>query len=633
MTRTALILAVLLLAPAASAQERCTMALLHYNLQYCAGGLEGMADDLGLDSGDFDWSEQAIEDQTIVESLVPVLDLLDAHPGWTMTLEMQGYMLEVIAERHPDVLDQLRALAQGGQAEIASFHYSDQWFLGYPREDLERSIELTQAIFEQHDVPLSGVVFTQEGQFGEGMLGVMEQYGYTTAVVARNLFGTQHDDVDHALFDDVYHPGVDVIVGGRSFTVEATGASAQWTFLDDGELLATNDMNCYLGPLFVHQPEAVAAYEAKVQGYVDQGYRVAGIESCVAGLKDSGVGSLPLPTILDGAWQPEDTDNVGLWMGGAGIFGGLEGTESDNGVLTLGTRAHLVVHAAQQRAEQEQQPAALDEAWRELFLGQVSDATGWNPYRTETEYARTHLQRAIDLAAAYLAEVEPEWRGTTVWFDSSGDVLSDYRGWESQPDFEPPVALAIEGHGREVTTRSYRSTVTDLPVYVVEFAAGEPEEQGVSVTLPWDAERYRGVHALSDGQPVDDSVEDFSMWAWTLPATDGIIGLDDEQFVVLDHSTVHVAARLDREAGTVTFLDETLRADEAAEWHLHFGEDLDEHWMVAWELNNHRPVEITLPGTPPVDPEDCSCRLAGRSPGAAAALPPLALLLLARRRR
>jgi len=88
-----MILTILLLAPVASAQERCTMALLHYNLQYCAGGLEGMADDLGIDSGDYDWSEQAIEDQTIVESLVPVLDLLEAHPDWTMTLEMQGYML------------------------------------------------------------------------------------------------------------------------------------------------------------------------------------------------------------------------------------------------------------------------------------------------------------------------------------------------------------------------------------------------------------------------------------------------------------------------------------------------------------------------------------------------------------
>jgi hypothetical protein len=137
------------------------VALLHFNLQYVAGGLEGVFEDWPCD-------EQSIEDQIIVESLEPVLDAMLEHEDWAIDLELQGYMVEVMADRHPSVLDKLRTLAHGGQVELVSWHYSAQLWTAYPWPDQQRSIERTQAVFAQHDLPLSGVVFSQEGQFGQG---------------------------------------------------------------------------------------------------------------------------------------------------------------------------------------------------------------------------------------------------------------------------------------------------------------------------------------------------------------------------------------------------------------------------------------------------------------------------------
>jgi len=74
-----------------------------------------------------------------------------------------------MAERHPGVLSKLRQLVDAGQAELVSFHWSDQLFLAYPRRDLEVSHALMAEVWERTGLSPSGTVFCQEGQFGEGL--------------------------------------------------------------------------------------------------------------------------------------------------------------------------------------------------------------------------------------------------------------------------------------------------------------------------------------------------------------------------------------------------------------------------------------------------------------------------------
>ncbi|MEZ4240541.1 MAG: hypothetical protein R3F59_31180 [Myxococcota bacterium] len=619
-------------APTPSA-DHCALAVLHFNLQYCAGGLDGMMEQLGLDPGAFDWSDEALQDQIVVESFAPVLDLLDAHPDWSMTLEMQGLMLDVIAERHPDVLDHLRTLAKAGRAEIASFHYSDQLFLAYPREDLERSVARTQERFAALDVPLSGVVFTQEGQFGEGMADVMAAHGYTTAVIAHNLFEPQHPDVPGSLFDA---GPVEAIVG-RGWDDAATGASVRFTYLDDGELLATNDLNCYLGPLFVHSPAAVAAYEAEVQGLVDAGYRPEGVEACASALKAAGVAPSPLPALLDGTWQPENTDNLGLWMGGSGAFGGLDGSEDDNGVLTAGTRAHRLLHAVQAAADAA--PAArpevarrLDDAWRELALGQVSDATGWNPFGTETACGLDHLARAAALGAEAAGYLWPEAAGTTLWLDPSGARIEPPA---ADTDASPPpgwVDAEITDAGRPAAARWLRSGVTGLPVWEVAFEPDAFADPEVAVAFPWDGEAFRGVRALTR-TPVTLPTASFALTQTGLPLGLGVVGLAPDRWLALDQATVHLAGRFDTDAATVTFEDGTLRADRGAVWRFHVATSAEEAAAAGILLNEEGPVSVEVPEVGPALPEatatGCGCAQTG--PGASGIALGLALLLARRR--
>jgi hypothetical protein len=115
-----LILTVLLFAAftlPAYAQEKFSLSMFHFNVQYVAGGLVGFLGDtgelgLGLDA-------EQVENRIITESFFPLLTLLENHPDWKLTLEFQGYMLELITERFPEDLARLKALAEDEAIEIA----------------------------------------------------------------------------------------------------------------------------------------------------------------------------------------------------------------------------------------------------------------------------------------------------------------------------------------------------------------------------------------------------------------------------------------------------------------------------------------------------------------------------------
>ena len=93
------------LVPAQEEPEKFSLSMYHFNLQYVAGGLTGI-----IDNPDMEYNEEEIEDLIITESFTPILDVLLDHPTWGFDLEMQGYMLEVISVRHPNVLQKMFGL-------------------------------------------------------------------------------------------------------------------------------------------------------------------------------------------------------------------------------------------------------------------------------------------------------------------------------------------------------------------------------------------------------------------------------------------------------------------------------------------------------------------------------------------
>ncbi|HET6582658.1 MAG TPA: hypothetical protein VFG69_04410, partial [Nannocystaceae bacterium] len=390
----ALALYVLAYGPPPPPVERYALSMFHFNVQYVAGGLVGFPAYRG------ELRPAEVEDRIVTESLAPVLELYAAHPTWGANIEMQAYLLDVLAARHPDVLDLLRDLALGGQIEVVSFHYSDQLFIAYPQVDWARSQALAQATFTAHDVPLGTSVFCQEGQSGAAMAERMAELDYRTMVWPKNLWFEQHGEIVPA---PLYRFGdVELVMGaaGAAYDDGQLAIETTWTFFDDGELLATADWNPYFPDMFHLDPASVAEYEAGLVALEDQGFVITTVRDYADAIRDRVVVA-DAPPLFDGTWQPGSTNGVAKWLGDRSIwYLGGPPADRDNHVRTLGYIAHRELVAAEAAAQAAglDARAQLDAAWRLLALGQVTDASGINPYRGEVEYGLAHTAEVTRIA-------------------------------------------------------------------------------------------------------------------------------------------------------------------------------------------------------------------------------------------
>jgi len=566
MRRHSLVLCALALswisAAQAQAQDKFALQLFHFNVQYVCGGTLGYTP---LPNPLIDLDNDEIEDRIITESFAPIVELFAKHPDWGVDLEMQAYMLDIIAARHPALLDKMRAMAKSGQIDINSFHYSDQLFIAYPQQDWERSQQLTAATFAKHDVPLSRSVFCQEGQSAMAMADHFGARGYRTMVWPKNLWIYQHGDFDPA---PLYAFGDQLmIVGSKGVSYDQGGVQIEvtWTFLDDGELLATNDFNPYFPELFYEDPKAVAAYEQKLQALADQGYTITTVDKYVEAIEDKVTPAAP-PPLLDGTWQPSSTTGVKRWLGGGGLF---KIQERDNHVRTVGAQAHRELVAAETIAEHAglEARAKLDAAWRMLFLGQVTDATGINPFRGEIEYGIAHMAEAMRLAREVINEAKTALSLKSVLIDpTQGPMEGGDDGLRGQAS-EAPIEVVVSGGDRTVRQR-WEKVGQGHHRLQIDFGPGEYDI--ISVTFPGKLEPTFEVGlALADDTPVAVSRDAFTFEQFHFALPTGYLGLGDGRFVIKDMGHVHLAATVQRDSGDVVFEDQTVPVEDNVRWVFH----------------------------------------------------------------
>ncbi|MBW2522802.1 MAG: hypothetical protein JRI23_01440 [Deltaproteobacteria bacterium] len=555
-------LAVLLAAGHGRAQERFALQMFHFNVQYVCGGTIGFTpqpnDELDLDN-------DTMEDRIITEGLAPIIRLFERHPTWGVDIEMQGYMLDIIAERHPDLLDTMRAMAQAGQIDILSFHYSDQLFIAYPEEDWLRSQDLTAATFAQHDVPLSRSVFCQEGQASEGMAARMHERGYRTLVWPKNLWIYQHDEFDAA---PLYSFG-DVLAVAGSKGVSTADVEVEWTFFDDGELLATGDIDPYFVEVFFEKPEAIAEYETRLSDLEADGYRIATVNQYVDAIQ-SLVTPVAMPPLLDGTWQPQSTQAVKRWLGGGGVW---KPQERDNHVRTMGLIAHRELMAAETIAAQAglDLRAKLDGAWRMMFLGQVSDGSGINPFRGEIEYSISHVAEAARIAREVIAEAKEALGHAEALIDPGAGTVTTHDGAAilRGSAADPPIALVVNPGDRSLT-ESWEQIAPGHHRVTLDFGPGEFNV--ISARFPGTGDELTVTVALQDEAPVTYQRSDFAFETFYLALPTGLISLGQNRFVIKDQGHVHLAAELSRDDGDIIFTDETAGFMESQRWVFHLFE-------------------------------------------------------------
>ncbi len=557
--------AVLCSAPGAASAttSRYALSMLHFNVQYVAGGLVGFSP---TPDPILDLSAEQVEDSIVREGFEPVLDLFTAHPSWGADIELQGYMLDVLAARHPAVLDKLRALAVSGQIEVVSFHYGDQLFLAYPAEDWRRSAALNRATFEKHGVPLSGTVFCQEGQSGIGMATAMKDNGYETLVWPKNLWSYQHGEAEPPA--PVYRFGdVKMVTSrGTSWSDGQDDVETTWWFVDDGELLATGDFDPYLPEQFKTNDAALAETVAQLSDLEAQGYAVTTVGKYVAALE----GKVPLadpPPLLDGTWQPSSTDGIRRWLGGFGLWWK---DERDNDVRTLGAMAHRELLAAETIAAAAGLPVEEEIAagFRLLAIGQVTDATGINPFRGEVEYGIAHFTEILRLARDVIERAKAELGKQRVGIDTASGAVDDSAAPPAGASIDAPFAIAVQAGDRPVEER-WTSPAPGHLVVTIDFGLGD--ERALSVRFPGDAGDIAYTPGLLD-EVVRMPRSAFVFDHFELALSNGLIGLTPDRFVIKDQAEVHVAAMVVPESGDVLFHDDTLPAQEPVRWVFHVTE-------------------------------------------------------------
>ncbi|MCC6160425.1 MAG: hypothetical protein IT350_20400 [Deltaproteobacteria bacterium] len=551
---------------ARAADHKFALAMFHFNIQYVAGGLRGFLP-LGLDNVIPSWemTEAEVEDMIIVESFEPVLDLYLDHPGWGVDLELQSYFIEVLAERHPGILAKLIDLVESGQASVVSFHYSDQLFIGYPRRAWETSAERTAQVFADAGVALSPTVFCQEGQAGVGMAEAMSDFGYDLMVWPKNLWIYQHGDFASEPYYDF--GGLDLIVGaqGVNWTDGDDTLEMTWTFLGDGELLATCDFDPYFPPVFKENAACIAEYVDQLTALEADGWDIARADEYVAQAKDLGIAPAEMPDLLDGTWQPDSTNGPFRWLGGGGLW---RMDERDNHVRTLCEIAFRELLAAEVAADEAGIDAEdeIGESWRLLNLGMVTDATGINPYKGEIGYGVAHCGEVARRARTVIERAKIETGITTARIDTAAGEMAQA---DFPPDYDettaPAVEVTIDTKRREAVSRW--SLVSSTPeIYQLEIEFDDDVGREVSVTFEGTATDLVFTPALSTGGPLTYDRTAFVFNEWPMPLADGFLNLGDDWYVVKDMGLTHVAAFINTDNGNARFEDDTATPGSAFTW-------------------------------------------------------------------
>jgi hypothetical protein len=570
--------------------KKIAVAVYHFNVQYVAGGLRGFPDGTIVEK--FDLDEAEVEDRIIREGLLPVLDLFLANPSFKADVELQAYTVEIVAERHPDVLLKMQELAQRGQIDFDSFHYSDQLYVAYPRRDLEVSLDLTRDVFERACLPLGRSIFTQEGQFAVGQLPVANGRGYRVSVLPKNLFKYQFGEApakESVLYAHPSAPDHAVILGGEGFVKD--DFELRWTFMDDGEIaFSKSNLNPYFGLDYVVDPELIAEHAEQLRQLEAEGFVHATIAEAVLAMRANGIAPAPLPNVLDGTWQPKDTNNVFRWMGGSGLF---RTTEKDSDVLASIWRARTSIERAERLfAEPSDRIArALTAAWREALLAQVSDSTGWNPFVNEVRYSEARAAKAEEIVSDALActgnglepieELDCVEEGT---LSELGAEVITTRDVDVRVERCEPFAGA-----------TVRRLSISIPKTIEEEMLFDESEQAtlereLEVRFSWTGDRFRIVRALED-RPVDVALDDYVFDEIGIPVPAGAISLGDGTWVVQELSNGRVAAILSRNElrNALRFVDLTVSRASSSERRYYVLQGGTEETAVAFAHRLNRP--------------------------------------------
>ena len=454
-----ILILLLLLVFSMQAKPKYAIGMFHYNFQYVAG-------------------DYRIEARIIRESLYPALQYFDKHPQYKVDFEFQGYAIETMAEEYPEVLKLLKKLIDRGQIELVIAHYSDQFFIGYPALDLQRSIKISDEILKKYGMKRSRVFYGQEIQFSPGLAYALK--GMYDVVV------TSSDP--HGYYRGYTLPLVNVKYGDDSIlgligAGEKNLKNFEWafSFLDDGEVFNTLDYNSD----FYFVPEQEKKSIDRFKKLESEGYEFVTMSELVEKFKnDKDYKIKDYPFIPEGTWNMNVCGPF-MWMGKQ-----RSGVETDGITRALSYKLRGEVLVAEKMIEYAKLQGMdvtkllewLKQAWIHLLLSEVSDSSGWTPWLVEVQYtanevanARMQLKKIFDALKKIILQDNEELVVDT----KSGSVKKDKK---SNDRVETDSYLPIAVYVRAASYDSYVRKIDDN-LYQFDISCKRPDDGAVEIAF------------------------------------------------------------------------------------------------------------------------------------------------------
>lgn len=496
-------------------QEKYAIGMFHYNLQYVAG-------------------DYKIENRIIRESLYPALKFFEKNKKYKVDFEIQGYAIEVLAEEHPEVFKLFKKLVDRGQIELVIAHYSDQFFIGYPALDLQKSIEISDKILEKYGMKRSRVFFGQEIQWTPAYPSVLKG-NYDLVVTSSDPHSYYRDRVQ-PLVNITY--GNDHILGLIDSEKELPGLTWAYSFLDDGEVFNSLDYNSD----FYRVPEQEKKSIDRFRKLEKEGYKFVTMSELAEKIKNLKGYKIPdYPFVPEGTWNMSVCGPF-MWMGRQ-----RSGVETDGITRSLSYELRgriladekLVSYAAQKGNDVSELNGLMEKAWRHLLLSEVSDASGWTPWLVEVQYTANEVASANTV----LLQVEGKLKNL---LSSENKLTVDTRsGSVKAAPATTKEAKSVESFlPLEYSVRAGKTTTTVTQIgeklYQMDINCKRPADGAVEIVF--DTPKNGLYYSAGAGEDVAVEIPTDLKHDPAMSLSNGFIYLNNGYSLIKDCSVEHLAA-------------------------------------------------------------------------------------------
>ena len=129
-----------------------------------------------------------VVDQITAEVYRPMIEVLEKHPGVAVNLHCSGSLLEVLAERDPELIQKLKGLVATGRVEMLSGGFYEPVLVDWPEEDRDGQVsKMGGWLKERLGAQLAGA-WLAEGVWGPSLCGVLGRAGLQYAPVQGSFF-------------------------------------------------------------------------------------------------------------------------------------------------------------------------------------------------------------------------------------------------------------------------------------------------------------------------------------------------------------------------------------------------------------------------------------------------------------